>query len=445
MWIESNVAADRHRLYLSITNEVELLCHNIWSSWVMYICFLNTNNLFLHMSQFIESRVLNYIEHLTTDVTVNPLQATADYIASFLMPCTLPSWSRHVQLAIAVAFLIMLFQSVYILNVRSKTKNMFNIGLSGMGLIQLDRANHCGLCYLLYSIIAIVEIICEEFVRSGRLDQAWPNFILGVKFTATLACASVILWLCICHCALFKQRAIAQHKTPVGKWLPTTVTWGLNLFLMAIIFAPTVSIVISFSQLTMESLRVRHLVTPIIQIFRKKALTCSLGTCSVIEMVPYVVPLKRATDHLDLLVKHLEAGLNSYIFCCAFLFVIYIPFLFLLFQSFTSRDTLDSLTKRHQEGVFVNTSIEFTITLVILILASCARGLVQNGNFIFNPTFWLLLRIGINSSISILGNTALFLILYSLQRTNLTKSNTHVAMSKSKSEMDDMESEMISA
>ncbi|EGG07149.1 uncharacterized protein MELLADRAFT_56011, partial [Melampsora larici-populina 98AG31] len=83
----------------------------------------------------------------------------------------------------------MFLQSTYILYTRSKTKKIYHIGLNSMGLIQLDRANHCALCYFLYSIIAVIEIICEEFERSGQLDQRWPKFILGVKFIVTVACA----------------------------------------------------------------------------------------------------------------------------------------------------------------------------------------------------------------------------------------------------------------
>lgn len=323
----------------------------------------------------------------------------------------------------------MFFQSCYILYVRSKTKKIYQIGLNGMGLIQLDRANHCGLCYFLYSIIAMVEIICEELVRSGLLDQKWPNFILGIKFTVTVVSACVILWLCICHCALVKQSA--GSGTSRGRLLTTTMIWALNISLVMIVVAPTVNIVISFSRLTMEYQRIREVVMPVIHIFRTTASTCTVGTCSVSHMIPQVLSLTRALQHIDLLVHYTQVGTNSYVFFDGCILAIYIPFLCLSYQSLTTQRGSFRSTKRQQDGVFANTLIEFTIILCTFILTVYTTTLVQEGNFIFNPTFWLLLRIGINSVISNLGNIALFLIAYSLRKTNVNPPNVHIAILES--------------
>ncbi|KAH9816844.1 hypothetical protein DFH28DRAFT_964700, partial [Melampsora americana] len=292
-------------------------------------------------------------------------------------------------------------------------------------LIQLDRANHCALCYFLYSIIAVSEIICEEFVRSGQLDQAWPNFILGVKFTITIA---LILWLCICHFALVKQRAVCQSMTPVGKLLPATAIWALNISLVVIVCAPTAVIVTNFFRLTMEYKRVRQVVMPVIQFLWDLAPTCSPATCNADTMVSQVLLLTRALHHIDLLVHHTVAGLNSYIFFNAFTFLLYIPFMYLLFQSFKARRGLDTTLRRQLEGVFANTVIEFGIILLNFVLVVCASCLVDHGGFILNPKFWLILRIGINSTISTLGNITLFLILDNLRRTNSTNNSTDISI-----------------
>ncbi|EGF97493.1 uncharacterized protein MELLADRAFT_73728 [Melampsora larici-populina 98AG31] len=53
--------------------------------------------------------------------------------------------------------------------------------------------------------------------------------------------------------------------------------------------------------------------------------------------------------------------------------------------------------------------------------------LVQKGQFIFNPSFWLILRIGMNNTIATLGNITLFLILDGLRRANVTHSIIELA------------------
>ncbi|KAH9813083.1 hypothetical protein DFH28DRAFT_1174442, partial [Melampsora americana] len=380
------------------------------------------------MSELAKNKVINFVIHLTPDI--NPYQATADYLTSFLMPCPLPSWSLHIQRVIVIAFIIMLLQSIHVLFVRSKSKKIYHIGLNDMGLIQLDRANHCGLCYFLYSIIGMIEIICEEVVRSGLIDRAWPDFILGIKFTLTVACAGVILWLSICHCALEKHRILAQRKTPVTEFLSNAATWALNIFLVAILVAPCVAIIFSFFRLTMEYRGIRQVVFPIIQIFRNKASNCSQVKCSVVEVIPQLLQLARSEHHIDSLVTYTRMGIDYYTFICGFLLLIYTPFLFSLYQSFNNQRRVVFSTKRQQEAIFANTLLEFTIILSLLVLSGGAKSLIRNGEFIMDPNFWLILRIGINISISILGNIALFLILYSLRKTNATSSNAPIVMPK---------------
>ncbi|EGG00273.1 uncharacterized protein MELLADRAFT_57656 [Melampsora larici-populina 98AG31] len=374
------------------------------------------------MSRIIEDKVINFITHLPSNA--NPYQAAADCLATFLLPYPLPSWSRYLQRVYAVTFLMMFFQSIYVLYVRSKTKRLYHIGLNSMGLLQLDRANHCGLCYFLYSIIALSEIICEELVQSGQLDQGWPNFLLGIKLTLTVICARVILWLCICHCALDALR----RKNQRGQVLSKTVTWAMNTFLVIILFAPAVQIIISFYQVTMEYQHIRKMVTGIIDIYRDLAPSCSLVKCSVTQTIPQLVSHWSVLHHVDLLEYYTTLGSDSYLFICGIVLLVYVPFLFLLSRSFNDQEGLESSLKKQQEGVFSNTLLEFTIILLLLILVSCETSLVHKGDFIYNSSFWLISRIGIGGVISTLGNTALFLILCSLYRTNLAHQDTHIVM-----------------
>ncbi|KAH9815943.1 hypothetical protein DFH28DRAFT_892100 [Melampsora americana] len=376
------------------------------------------------MSEIVKSRILNFLIHLTPDV--NPYQATADHLASFLLPCRLPSWSRYVELVILAQFIIMFFQSSYLLYLRRQTKRIYHIGLNEMGLIELDRANHCGICYFLYSIIAVIEIILEPFVQSGHLDQGWPDFILGIQFTLTNACAGIILWLAICHCLLV-QGYVSRRSTPVGQLLPTTVSRALNVLLAVILLGPTVTIIIAYYQVAIEYHRIRQLVMPVIHIFRQKASsTCSLDTCSTTHMLPELLSLIPASHHIDLLVHYTRIGISSYIFFDLCILIGYVPLLYRLYQSFKAQRRLFRSSQPQQDKVFANTLIEFAIITFSFFLSVSSITLVQEGQFIFNPRFFLNIRIGINGVISNLGNIALFLIICSNWNDDVDPPKVHI-------------------
>ncbi|EGG08660.1 uncharacterized protein MELLADRAFT_71412 [Melampsora larici-populina 98AG31] len=380
------------------------------------------------MSQIIGSRVLNFVIHLTPNI--NPYQATADYVDTFLLPCPLPSWSLYVQGFLVLELIIMFLQSAYIIYRRSKTKKMYHISLNAVGLIQLDRANHCGLCYLLYSIFAVAEIVCYQFAQSGHLDEGWPNFLLGIKVLVSIACARVILWLCICHFIFVRQRAVSENLAPKGRLLSTTATWALNIFLVIIILVPSAVIVTVCSQLTHEYGRVRQVVMPVTQHLRDLAHNCTSGTCSVTHVASQVIVLARVMHHIDRLVYDTTVSVYFYVLCDALTFLFYVPFVYLLFQSFKTQRGLDHSTKRQTGGVFSNTVIELAMIFLRVVLGACTIRLIRNGEFIVDANFWLILRIGIPSTISTLGNITLFLILDSLRKNDNIDPASRISLSR---------------
>ncbi|KAH9807243.1 hypothetical protein DFH28DRAFT_101536 [Melampsora americana] len=133
----------------------------------------------------------------TATPEVNPYRTTANYIQNFLQPSRLPSWAIYTKYFIGLGFLLMFCLSSHILFVRSKTKKCYDISLNRMGIIQLDCANHCALCYFSYSIIASAQIFCGHLAAAGHIDQPWPNLLLGIKCSITLTCVcnSVVVYL----------------------------------------------------------------------------------------------------------------------------------------------------------------------------------------------------------------------------------------------------------
>lgn len=372
------------------------------------------------MSNLILTRLINFVANLKDN---NPYQSTADHLESLLLPCPLPSWSLYVKYFLLVEFAIMFAQSSYLLYVRSKTKKVYHIGLNDMSLIQLDRANHCGLCYLLYSSVAVLEMISQSLVQSGHLDQGWPDFILGIQFTLTYVCAGVILWLAICHCLSVKGYNL-RRSTTAQPFLSKTAVWAMNVSLVVAIIVPMVIIIFSFYQLAMEYHRIKRLVQPLVNAFRQK--DCSVGTCNVAQMLLQVLSLTSALPHVDVLVHYMRLGGISYSLCHGYIVVIYVPVLYRLFQSFRAQRRLFRSSQPQQDKVFANTLIEFVIVFVMFLLSVHSVTFIQEGEFIYNPAFFLNLRITGNGVISNLGNIALFLIVRSHRSTDVEPPKVHI-------------------
>lgn len=312
----------------------------------------------------------------------------------------------------------MFSQSCYVLYLRSKTKKFYQIGLNNVGLIQLDRANHCGLCYFFYSLTAIADVICEDLEQAGDLDQAWPNFLLAIKCTLTLLSASVILWLCISHVALTKYANITPDE--VRSIIPTTVIPAMNGFLVVMLTVPAVPICITFYRLTMQYIQLRDALTPTVLILRNTS--CSGTKCSLDKMLPMLLPLKDALVHMDLMEYYFQTGHLYYLAFSCFILLLYPPFMVLTYQSFVRSGVLDATLRKKQKEVLINTFLEFSIMTFLVIMTSYQLIVGGLQTFIYNRQYWLIIRIGLNSVISILGNFAIFLILHSLLSTDTTPS-----------------------
>ncbi|EGG02725.1 uncharacterized protein MELLADRAFT_72721 [Melampsora larici-populina 98AG31] len=241
---------------------------------------------------------------------------------------------------------------------------------------------------------------------------------------------SVILWLCICHFVFVRQRAVSDDLAPKGRLLSTTATWALNISLVMIILVPSAVIVTVCSQLTYEYGRVRQVVMPVTKHLRHLAHNCTSGRCSVNHVASQVIVLTRAVHHIDRLVHDTTASIYFYVFCDALSFLFYVPFVYLLFQSFKTQRGSDHSTKRQTGGVFSNTVIEVVMIFLRVVLGVCAIRLIRNGEFIMDANFWLILRIGITSTISTLGNITLFLILDSLRKNDTIDPATRISLSR---------------
>ncbi|EGG08064.1 uncharacterized protein MELLADRAFT_71561 [Melampsora larici-populina 98AG31] len=110
-----------------------------------------------------------------------------------------------------------------------------------------------------------------------------------------------------------------------------------------------------------------------------------------------------------------------------FVCLMYIPCIVQLLRCYHRYRAAGNSLVKQQERVLANTFLEFTLTSLLASLTVYMCHLTQSGDFIFNPRFWITMR-AMNSVISVLGNAAVCLILYSLSKARSNDSEIKVAL-----------------
>ncbi|KAH9812481.1 hypothetical protein DFH28DRAFT_930912 [Melampsora americana] len=299
------------------------------------------------MSKSIANKVIHFAFSPTP--SVNPYRTTANYINTFLQ---------------TKKFYDIGFNRRDLRNLSSFASLIFTVGM-----IQLDRANHCALCYFCYGLS--IHIICGDLMVSGHLDQAWPNFLLGIKCTITIACACVILWLCVSHFALTNQRQNESHESSSGP---------LRSYIMARVL-----------NLTMAYIRVKNIVTPIINVLLNSASTYSVHTYRPENLVAQILPSLKALHYIcSSLTMGLRVMWSS------------LPSSAYIYQRKELREAQE--LRKKQKDVLVNSILELTIMILFIACNCYGLGIFHDGDFIFDLRFWIAIRLGTNGVIAIFGN-----------------------------------------
>jgi len=126
------------------------------------------------------------------------------------------------------------------------------------------------------------------------------------------------------------------------------------------------------------------------------------------------------------LVHWCRIGTSSYLFFDGCIIVIYSPLLYRLYQSFKAQRRLFRGSQRQQDRIFANTLIEFAIILITFVLCVFSMSLIKQGEFLYNPSYYLILRVGVHGVLATLGNIALFLIICSYRETDIAPPKVHI-------------------
>ncbi|KAH9818424.1 hypothetical protein DFH28DRAFT_1106015 [Melampsora americana] len=356
----------------------------------------------------------------------NPYREVAHFLKGMTEPQPMPSWFHRMERGIAVAYLIVFLQAVYVIYIRLKTKRFYFFKFNTLGLLQLDRANHMAICEGMFSAASIAEQLCRDRAVIGHLHAGWATFFIGAKFMFAFVCimltfvihvpGSVFQWLCVCNCALLEWKPMEAHPTREEYFMPRILAWILHVWLAVTILWTSVPLIWTACELFMECYYSNIIVKDVIHVLLRAASTYSPQKYKPTALFFKLLPLHAVIPHADLITHYAHMQVTFCLATSAIILVTYSPFLFLTFRSFNKRHTLNDNLRKQQWQVLTHALIQFKSFFISIPIMAYMISLPAD-TARYNPNYWIALRIVLALETSISGIVSMFLICCTTPKT----------------------------
>ncbi|PLW36881.1 hypothetical protein PCASD_10155, partial [Puccinia coronata f. sp. avenae] len=98
-----------------------------------------------------------------------------------------PLWSRRLRIIVFVLYVIIMFQSVFLLYLRTKVHQSFKLEYTKLGLLVINLSDSSPLAYLLSVPFTLYVLLVQIGLDRGwKIDQALLLSIFGSKFIPIL-------------------------------------------------------------------------------------------------------------------------------------------------------------------------------------------------------------------------------------------------------------------
>lgn len=356
----------------------------------------------------------------------NAYRVTADYVTFLLQPCPLPMWSHYVDHFFAMLYLLTTCLALYIIYIRTRTMGFFFFRLNTLGLIWIDRVFHCGSCYVAHSLVALAEIVSRDFVLAGRLDQACAILLLSIKGVLVLTSTWGFLWMCICHRAFLQWGPVGVTSIKSKYHIPYHLAPIMNACFVLALTWTIAPVTWAFSRLTVEYISLESSSRSVIRHLLESALTYSPDTYDSFKVLNIMLPLTEAITHTPRIVHYTRLGSLFYMTNTTILVFIYTPFVFLIAKDLRHKKDRDITLRRQQEQMLMQAILHITMSsLTVPIILYMLH--FPGDTFVYDPRYWLALRMGLHGPMAFAGVLALFLIYCSIHGTRLFHSRNSVA------------------
>ncbi|PLW40968.1 hypothetical protein PCASD_06615 [Puccinia coronata f. sp. avenae] len=141
--------------------------------------------------------------------TVNPYSATATKLEEAIRTPRSPLWSRRLRVVALALYIIIFFQTLFLLYQRAKIHQSIKLQFNKLGLLVVNITDSSALAYFFSSPFTIYVLSVQVALDKGHhLDQALMLCIFGQKFIPILLGSCTLVGFCL-HC--HKLESVVHH------------------------------------------------------------------------------------------------------------------------------------------------------------------------------------------------------------------------------------------
>lgn len=179
------------------------------------------------------------IEFVTNlPLSTNPYVALAQKIKKEAEIAKPVLWGLIIRRIIALQFCILCGQALTVLWLRKKAGKLHFFRYNKLGLIHVEVLNEIVLLMLIFSVLAVIDLVTQEFVEQGSLNFSRKLILRTCKFPIGADVCWLFLWICGIETVMSFSSLRARARAGASIRFPPRVCFVANSLLLTVLTAP---------------------------------------------------------------------------------------------------------------------------------------------------------------------------------------------------------------
>ncbi|CAH7672602.1 expressed protein [Phakopsora pachyrhizi] len=303
---------------------------------------------------------LKVIEIVTKiPLSVNPYLVMADVVEGLTKPPPDPTWSKHIQVGLIVAFTVMFLQSCVLTYQRIRLGYFCKMKYNNLGLLVADVSDVSAVTYFAYTSLTIVDLALRFAAEKNIKYKGAEILVFGYKFLPIVTCAwgkrekllkikqyfllheadgqfilliinisQAFLWLCASQCAAILVAKIKFNcSTENLVKIKGFICWSMIAFFLASTILPYPSVLWAYGAAQREWFDMRDIVQSIRGSLLSEAPNYNPETYNKLALLRLMLPAKNLIPHQSNMEDFIDIGIKAYLVAVLFPAVVYVPLL----------------------------------------------------------------------------------------------------------------------
>ncbi|KAI8452980.1 hypothetical protein BY996DRAFT_6415034 [Phakopsora pachyrhizi] len=272
---------------------------------------------------------LKVIEIVTKiPLSVNPYLVMADVVEGLTKPPPDPTWSKHIQVGLIVAFTVMFLQSCVLTYQRIRLGYFCKMKYNNLGLLVADVSDVSAVTYFAYTSLTIVDLALRFAAEKNIKYKGAEILVFGYKFLPIVTCAWAFLWLCASQCAAILVAKIKFNcSTENLVKIKGFICWSMIAFFLASTILPYPSVLWAYGAAQREWFDMRDIVQSIRGSLLSEAPNYNPETYNKLALLRLMLPAKNLIPHQSNMEDFIDIGIKAYLVAVLFPAVVYVPLL----------------------------------------------------------------------------------------------------------------------